>query len=302
MNLPATPASDGGRAPPSVAVITMVRDEAEMLPRWLAHYGGQLGMANLIVLDDNSTDGSTDDLGCTCYRLPPAPWKAGWGSTRRRLVNGMAAGLLACNDAVIYTDVDEFLVPDPDRYAGLPDYLRAHSERDVLAPLAVEVVQNPRLEAPLDPALGVLRQRRFVKCAPAMCKPVLKRTNAKWRSGFHASTSPFEIDPFLWLFHLKFADEQLLRKSSTKREHLHRTESRGHPASFWAMPADHVVDKLAEWTEGADDVPEFDPAEIDLDDLVRQDANGNWLTKGAQVEALDSMPLRRVPQRFRSSL
>src|SRR5436190_8925665 len=92
-----------------VVAITFVRDEAEMLPRWLAHYGAELGYDNLVVLDDNTVDGSTDDLPCLHYRLPPGPWKAPWSKTRLRLVNGLAGGLLAVNDAVLYTDVDEFL-------------------------------------------------------------------------------------------------------------------------------------------------------------------------------------------------
>ena len=62
----------------------MVRDEAFMLPRWMSHYGGQVRLHNLIVLDDNSVDGSTGDLPCTTYRLPPPPWERGWGTTRTR--------------------------------------------------------------------------------------------------------------------------------------------------------------------------------------------------------------------------
>ena len=42
-----------------------------MLPRWIAHYAAQVGMESLVVIDDNSTDGSTDDLPCTVVRIPP---------------------------------------------------------------------------------------------------------------------------------------------------------------------------------------------------------------------------------------
>src|SRR5262245_57139984 len=64
--------------PPRVAVLTTVRDEAQMLPRWLDYYGRQVGSENLLVLDDNSVDGSTKDLPCTVYQLPPAPWRMEW--------------------------------------------------------------------------------------------------------------------------------------------------------------------------------------------------------------------------------
>lgn len=62
-------------APPRVVVITMVRDEAAMLSRWVDYYGREVGLGNLVVLDDNSVDGSTTGLACPVYRLPPPPWK-----------------------------------------------------------------------------------------------------------------------------------------------------------------------------------------------------------------------------------
>src|SRR6478672_12348963 len=133
---PHTPQAPGT---PRVVVMTVVRDEAEVLPRWIAYYGEQVGYDNLLVLDDNSVDGSTDDLPCLRYRLPPGPWKGPWAKTRLRLVNGLATGLLAVNDVVIYTDVDEIIVADPARHSGLRAYLGARAGSSALAPLAVEV-------------------------------------------------------------------------------------------------------------------------------------------------------------------
>ena len=56
---------------PHVAVITMARDEGTMLRRWVDHYSREVGVDNLVVVDDNSSDGSTDDLPCTVLRIPP---------------------------------------------------------------------------------------------------------------------------------------------------------------------------------------------------------------------------------------
>ncbi len=290
---------DGSRpSVPRVAVITIVRDEADMLPRWLAHYGGEFGHQNLFVLDDNTVDGSTDELPCVRYRLPAGPWKAGWGKTRLRLVNGLAAGLLAVNDVVIYTDVDEFLVADPESFSGLRAYLARRQDCDVIAPLALEVVHHPLLEPPLDPSRSILSQRRFVKYSPAMCKPLVRRSNSRWHSAFHASAESFSVDPELWMFHAKFADEGLLRKTARARQTIHRSEGRGHPESFWAMPEDAVVAKLAAWTHDTTQAPEFDPAEIDLQDLVQPDRGGNWQAAANQVASLDLTPVRQIPHRF----
>ena len=42
-----------------------------MLPLWVNYYGGQFGAENLYVVDDNSEDGSTDDLPCDVLHIPP---------------------------------------------------------------------------------------------------------------------------------------------------------------------------------------------------------------------------------------
>lgn len=283
-------------------VITSVRDEAELLPIWLDYYGRELGHDNVIVLDDNTIDGSTDDLPCVRYRIPPGPLKAGWGATRLRLVNGLAEGLQAVNDVVIYTDVDEFLVPDPAFHSSLRGYLAARSDREVVAPLAVEVMHHTHVEPPIDLGRPILSQRSFAKFAPAMCKPLVRRSTARWRRAFHMSVSPFSVDPELWMFHLKFADEGLLRKTARARDRAHRLESRGHRRSFWAMTEDELAAKLAAWTGEASDAPELDPAELDLAGLVQPGANGGWQAAGSQVESLERSPLRRIPERFRSTL
>ena len=100
-------------AKPEVAVITMARDEGELLPLWVSHYARHVGIDNLVVLDDNSVDGSTEGLGCTVHRVPELKGGLAFEPVRMRLMNGLAAGLLAVYDYVVFVDVDEFLVTDP---------------------------------------------------------------------------------------------------------------------------------------------------------------------------------------------
>ncbi len=284
--------------------MTMVRDEADMLPRWLDYYGRQVGVENLVVLDDNTVDGSTTGLPCTTYRLPAEPWKQDWARTRAQLANAFARGLLACNDVVIFTDADEFLVPDPAQYAGLREYLSDRRDRMIVAPLALEVMHNAKLEPALDPTRPVLEQRRFVKASPGMCKPLLKRIPERWQPAFHAIHSPFEIDPALWMFHLKYCDVTLLEKVAEERRRIHVEEGRGHRKSFWPMGAKALKRQLSSWTRlprGVKDAPEFDPAEVDLDGLVGEVRPGVWRSLPIQVDALNDTPLRQLPQRFRSA-
>ena len=283
--------------------ITMVRDEREMLPRWIRHYGEHLGVDNLIVLDDNSQDGSTSGLPCTVHRLPPPRPTDHWGLMRVRLVNGLSAGLLAFYDAVIFTDVDEFLVPDPARYRSIPHYLAAHPEQQVIAGLAFDVVHDARTEPPIDPDRPVLAQRQLVKFNPAMCKPLVKRAPVRWASAFHSVKAPFAIDPDLLMLHLKFYDEEAAREVGDRRRAVHETLGRGHSNSFWPRGGNALVKVLAR-SVATGDVPvtELEPAAIDTTGLVVLDDRGYHTVDGRQIASLKRSPLQTLPERFRQTL
>jgi hypothetical protein len=288
-----------------VAAFTMVCDEADMLPRWLAYYGGQLGVENLVVLDDNSVDGSVDDLDCDVRRLPPQPAEGSWAAGRRDVVNALSAELLSGRDAVIFTDVDEFLIPDPGRYDGLVDYLGATSEREVIAPLGVNVLHNPDLEPPVEPGMPLLAQRRFVKFTARMCKPLIKRIPAGWKGGgFHGIAAPFDIDRTLLMAHLKYYDIDVLRTVARQR-YLKHQGGKGHRSSAWALPPDELTARLRSWvaTPPGQPVPELDPQEPDLTSVVVHDsATGMYHTTGTQLRDMETSPLRRLPERFTTVL
>ena len=284
--------------PQRVAVLTTVRDEADMLPRWVDYYGSQVGFDNLLVLDDNSVDGSTDGLPCSVYRLPAPPWRMDWAAGRLSVVNGLAKGLLACYDFVVFTDVDEFLVPDPDKHDSLRAYLAERLDRTVIAPLAVNVLHNPSTESDeIDPARPVLTQRRHVKFVPVMCKPLLKRVPAPWRPAFHGIKAPYEIDRDLLMLHLKCYDVTALRKVAEHRRLLYATENRGAVRSTWTMSSDEVVGATVAREPDEEAILEFDPSEPDLRRIVKHKPRGWYRSDGTQLLAMRHYPLRRLPER-----
>ena len=287
---------------PRVTVMTMASNEADMLPRWIEHYGRELGVDNLLVLDDHSVDGSTENLPCPVLKLPPGPWKQPWARTRQRMANDLARGLLASYDVVVFTDTDEFLVPDPARYDGLLHYLAVRSDRAVVAAIGLNVLHNPAVEGPIDPATPVLAQRRFVKFAPGMSKPLVKRIPADWTPGFHGIRAPFAIDPDLWLFHLKYYDVEAMVKAAEHRHSAFEFDNRGSPESAWALQPEELRSRLSSWVEmpQPDDVADFSARECDLSDVVYHKGNGWYRSFGQQLLSMDESPLRRIPQRFRS--
>lgn len=277
----------------------MVRDERVMLPRWLAHYGGQLGPENLFVIDDNSSDGSTDALACSVIRIPD------WGSkhfeaTRMKVVSSFAAGLLEAYDAVLFADADEFLVADPAKFSGLRDLVSSRPKRAVLGAVGVNVIHDVGREAALDPSLPILAQRRFAKFVPLMCKPSIKRVSDPWMAGSHGITVPYEVDPHLWLFHMKFAEESHLRRTGDQRNAL--VESQGRAAeTAWQFDGGELVALLHRITRDLDParVPELVPRPRKLASIVRQADNGVYRAHGRrQIAAMESQDVARIPDRF----
>lgn len=285
---------------PRVCAITMVRDEAVMLPRWLAHYGAQVGVEHLVVIDDNTTDGSTDDLPCSVIRVPD------WGDrhfelTRMKLVSGIAAGLLAAYDAVIFADADEFLVADPRRHDGLRELLASRPEAAALGATTLNVVHDWAREPALDPGRPVLDQRRLAKFIPLMCKPALKRVDAPWVAASHGLTVPFEVEPDLFMFHLKFAEREHLRAVGDLRKSLADAEGRAS-ATSWQFGGDDLVELLEDITRDVDPttVEVFKPRQRGLRRIVRETDKGTFRAHGQrQVRAMRDEPLVTVPERFR---
>jgi hypothetical protein len=289
---------------PSVAVLTMTRDEGPMLGRWVRHYGHAVGADNLLVLDDNSSDGSTSELDCPVIPIPTLPGGTDFERARMRIINRFAAALLACHDFVIFVDVDEFLVPDPAKHAGLRQFLAARWDVPVIGALALNVVHHVGIEGKLDPSRSVLEQRSFAKFVPGMCKPAIKQVDARWTVAGHGIARRFVADPELFMLHLKFFDEDHLHETVGKRSELVDMDGRAG-GSNWRR-GQEVIQLLARVANSADPatIPEFDPAAVDLDDVVIKGRVGpNFRTrKQGQILAMRTMPLIRVPHRLVGTL
>ncbi|MER7605817.1 glycosyltransferase family 2 protein [Nocardioides sp. NPDC127503] len=283
-------------APPRIAVLTIARDEGEMLTRWVDHYGRAAGHENLIVFDDGSTDGSTDDLPCTVQRLPGFR-KGNFEAGRMGLASGVAHGLLGIYDVVIFTDVDEFLVPDPARYANLSDYLTRRPER-VIAPFALNVVHHTAVEGPMVSGKPIVGQRAYAQFAPLMCKPSVKRDPAAWTLASHGIKAPYVPDPGLFMLHMKFADVDLLRRQADRRNELAKSVGRGKGSS-WGRSGDDLAGLLTTATASVSaDVEEFDPTSVLPARLVREEDGVHRAIGPGHIDNLRNQPLLRIPERL----
>ncbi|MDR3538213.1 MAG: FkbM family methyltransferase [Acetobacteraceae bacterium] len=190
-----------------VAAFTMVYNEPIFLPLWCGYYGHAVGEENLFVLDHGSNDGSTDDLGMVQKVRIPRVDKFD-EDHRASFISRFQATLLSAYDAVVFSDVDEFLIPDPEKFSGLSDFIQHRCPRFVNA-VGLDLLHVPDEEAGIDLRAPILSQRHYVRFSPRYCKPLISRIPLLWQPGFHACDYPPAIDPDLFLFHLKRMDRDL---------------------------------------------------------------------------------------------
>lgn len=284
---------------PSVAVITMARDEGTMLRRWVEHYSREVGAENLVVVDDNSSDGSTDDLPCPVLRIPPLTKKS-FEPARMGLLGGLSAGLLEAYDAAIFCDVDEFIVADPSIHESLRHFVAARPGRQAVGVMGLNLVHDVAVEPPLVDSEPILGQRRLAKFLPLMCKPSLKWEPANWALASHGIKCPFEVDPELFMFHMKFADRDHLKAVADHRHEMFRSDGRAARTS-WERSGGDMVDLLDEITADIDrdEIKPFGPPLKRLPSIVEQSAPDVWrAVGGGQVQAMRNRPFVRIPDRF----
>jgi hypothetical protein len=195
------------------AVFTIARNEGAFLPIWLSYYGRHFAAGDTYVLDDASTDGSIEELAQSCRVLPVRRDEAAQASNASLLiwlkgtVEDFQRFLLRSYDAVLFCEVDELVVADPERYPNLGAYIDA-LDGPAATCSGYNVVHHPE-EPPLRFEEPVLRQRRFWHRSPHWySKRLLARIPLSWSVGFHDeyNAPAVEPDPDLYLIHLHRVD------------------------------------------------------------------------------------------------
>lgn len=201
--------------PVKVAAVCMTYNEPELVPHWVEHYARHVGRENCFILDDGSSDKSTFGLGaCNVIRLPRKPYNPG---AQSEFNSAFCTNLLHYYDYVLYSDVDEFIIPDPRVAETISEYCRRPLP-PVITMIGLNIVHLPNEEPPWDAESPLLAQRKFVRFVSSMCKPTLVRQPVIWSPGSHSANARTIFD-HLYLFHAKFFDlPASLRRLQTTRE------------------------------------------------------------------------------------
>jgi hypothetical protein len=93
------------------AVVTMVRNESVFFPIWLGYYSRFFPPDAISVLDDGTSDGSTDGDGFV--RIPVSSEHIGRSASwDQHTIEEFQPDLIRRYDVVLCTDVDEIIAPD----------------------------------------------------------------------------------------------------------------------------------------------------------------------------------------------
>jgi hypothetical protein len=185
------------------AALTFVFNEAVNLPIWIRYYGANFGERNLFIIDRESTDGSTQNLGDVNRIVIPRD--AFDDRKKADFISSMQNALLNYYDIVVCGDCDELVVPDLGTYANLADYV-TKMQLDYATCVGLNVLHILNLEPPLDLSRPILAQRQFARFLTATCKTMLSSVPLRWLPGLHCLNRRPRIDPALFMFHTKSMD------------------------------------------------------------------------------------------------
>ncbi len=189
------------------AVLTIVNNEPFFFPIWLRYYSRFFAARDIYVLDDGSDDGSLDGAEADGRFVRTVVGEGEFNQARfQAVMSHHQARLLAAGyDLVVTCDVDEILIPTPER-GELGRYLDEFEEPFV-NPLGYELLHLPDREPDLRPELAILDQRGFWFANDAYDKPAISAEPIEWSPGFHArADGATNHDPDLRLLHLHRVD------------------------------------------------------------------------------------------------
>lgn len=233
-----------------ICALTMVRNDEFFLRRWVAYYGAELGLENLYVFLDG-TDQPIPDW-CPGVNVVARERVAGQVAAADRgridFLSSKAAELLQRYDMVIGTDVDEFLVADPNLNVSLVEFLSSLSPRLSYSGLGVDVGQHTGKEGEIDDSLPFLDQRAHAVLSTRYSKSSVITRPVPWGSGFHrVRNRNFHIVRDLYLFHFGCVDLKRLEAKITDKDKIVTGWSR-HLAKRTKTIRDISAGRIRSWT------------------------------------------------------
>ena len=236
----ASQSSFGPRHPNTTcAIFTIVYNEPIWLPIWIRYYSRHANLNDIWVLDHNTNDNSTslDKLpqGIRHLRVRGNAHFSPHFWLNRRVELQQQRLLRFGYKCVLFTEVDEFVVPDPIKFpGGLREYLlRFAGDNSSLSRRTngyhVLENRNPNegiVDSRINWSLSLLSQRHTWATAMLYSKPLLTKFPLKYIPGFHNTSErdwEHSLDQDLYLLHMSMIDvDYCIYRHAKKASLVHR--------------------------------------------------------------------------------
>lgn len=219
-----------------IAVISDATSTDFFFPVWKRYYGDLFGLDNLYIITYSGMRAIFANSGISHIWEINSPYN---DELRARIVSHLVTVLLETYDVVLRCDVDEFLVPDKEKFSDLREFVEKNNLPYVTAH-GIDILEL-QTDAELDFGRKILvDQRKFGIYTTPLNKTSLTTTPTTWAAGFHA-TDKFPIFSRLFILHLKYADIKGRQRwnefmlSSVEpgtREHKYFSDSSEHLSSY----------------------------------------------------------------------
>ena len=197
----------------------MVYDDDVFLDIFLKYWARFLPLKNIYVLIHAQYEKYEKiAAGCNCIRVNRPEMHKNSEVDRWDMISRLAGGMTFMFDKVIYTDVDEIVVVDPEVSDNPVDYMLGLHQPVVAIP-GIDLVNIEALEPePYDPARPVLSQRQHYVNNSWYTKPALISEPVRWCSGGHyCDRESYHIDRNLTLVHLRLFDARIFGARAAAR-------------------------------------------------------------------------------------
>ncbi|MEO0391006.1 MAG: glycosyltransferase family 2 protein, partial [Pseudomonadota bacterium] len=165
-----------------IAVVTICRDDAFFLQRFVDYYGGLFGRRHLYVISHGDTDMVRQVAEGTNIFPVPAIKTSKFNMLHWRTKNGLLSALRQWYAHVIVVDVDEFIVVDPATGHNLKSWLETAKTGTVYSPFGLEPV-HLRSKEPDPVSDHIIGPRMHAQVAFHYAKPCIISTRAHLSRG-----------------------------------------------------------------------------------------------------------------------
>lgn len=204
----------------SVAFVTMVYNDHFFLELWLNHYKKFTPLEDIhIVMHGPQPYVHEMAAGCTIVECERDPRNPRLDQDRLAFMSDYCSSLTEKYDRVIFNDVDEVIVLDPNAGSNLVDYISSiPDEHKVVTPLGLEIIHRSDVESDYDYSRPMFGQRQYVRMNGWYTKPNIISVPVIWGPDGHGSShDEIYLDENLFTFHLKWFDQSYHLKRHEER-------------------------------------------------------------------------------------